>query len=112
MVLGVFGLRTVSATQDGYVPIIATPPDVQPTDELHVILRPGRDLLDVQWRLRPQGLPPTAYRQIENALGQVPEGARLRIILPPRLPAPRTILEVTYFVRGIQDAGSFTLLEP
>jgi len=112
--LGVFGLRDVSPTRQGYVPVIATSPGITPEAGVVAIVRPGADVLAVRWRLVAQGQPErdADWRPVDNGAGTVPGGTPLRIRLPAPLPAATSSLQITYFVGGVPDTNRFTLLAP
>ncbi len=110
--LGVFGLRDISPTRVGHVPLVATTSGAPADQGLIAIIRPGADVLDVRWRLVPQNGAATGWQPVPGGTGLVPEGARLQLTLPPSLPAARTELEITFFAQGVPDTNRFTLLAP
>jgi hypothetical protein len=98
--LGIYAVRALSEGENAYLPVHASRAGTVPQSEIVAIVRPGADVSDVRWRQYAQGGSPTGWQHVARAIGLVPKGARLEVVLGRDIPSP-TILEVSFLSDGV-----------
>jgi hypothetical protein len=107
--LGLYGYRMLPGGQTAFVPVSARSSGDPDRTSVVVVVRPGSDVYDAEWRQYPPGGTATDWVPVASASDVLPEGSRLEIVLQTL--APQTILEVSFLVNGVGRADRFLLLD-